>query len=90
MATVDIVSLVHVPSKRATFMGTKWLPGSVYSAGFRMNHHKVIDPYYPSRAYMGVGWGLRHPSRIFILMGVPKSHEGLFCQRRTEIRLEAF
>jgi len=62
-------------------MGTMWLPGSVYSAGFRMNHHKLIDPYYPSRAYMGVGWGLRHPSRIFILMGVPKSHESLFVMR---------
>ena len=59
MATVDIVSLVHVPPKGATFMGTKWLPGSVSSAGFRMNRHKLIDPCYPSRAYMGGRSGLR-------------------------------
>ena len=50
VATLDIVSLVHVPPKEATFMGTKWLPGSVSSAGLHatscINHHKLIDLYY--------------------------------------------
>jgi hypothetical protein len=35
-------------------MGTKWLQGSVFNAGFRVNRQKVIDPCCLSRAYMGV------------------------------------
>jgi parallel beta-helix repeat protein len=34
---------------------------------------------------MGVGWGLRHPSHIFMLMGVPKGHESLLSHYTHEI-----
>jgi len=72
VATIDMVRLVHVPPKEATFMGTKWLPGSVYSAGFRMNHHKLIDPYLPVSCIYGGGEGLKASEPHFHTHGCPK------------------
>ena len=39
-------------SKKETFIDTKWLPGSVFSVGFRINRQKVIAPCCSSRVYV--------------------------------------
>ena len=52
-------------------MGTKWSPGSVSSAGFRVNRHKLIDSCCPSRAYMGVT-GLKASEPHFHTHGCPE------------------